>query len=217
VFVAKAQLLAASWASDEPAANVTALIHWLGATPSTRCSQARSGVVIVLATVAAEAFRLTREPCPLPFSNRCVGTASRIRNFVMLMRSEYSNGNADLDRFAVALNVSRCRLSHLVNERTGYGVTEHRAIWRILGAVLLLTQSYSIKQIAHRLGYRGTPELDRQFHRWTRMTPGEYRNALTMARADRAISYGIESLLKLATLQCALGVGRDVQLTHFRG
>ena len=77
------------------------------------------------------------------------------------------------------LALSACRLTQLLRAETGstFGAHLHRR--RIAQACVLLGQpGLSVKEIAGRVGYDTTTQLDRQFKRYTSMRPTAYRRSL---------------------------------------
>lgn len=84
---------------------------------------------------------------------------------------------------AKQLAVSDCRLTHLLKESTGATFGAHLHARRVAEARgLLVESSLSVKEIAGRVGYSTTTQLDRHFKRRVRMLPSEYRASARAAR-----------------------------------
>lgn len=74
------------------------------------------------------------------------------------------------------LAVSDCRLTQLLKDATGRSFLAHVHARRVAHARVLLAEStLSIKEIAARVGYSTTTQLDRHFKKAVRRLPSEYR------------------------------------------
>ncbi len=74
--------------------------------------------------------------------------------------------------------VSACRLTQMLKQATGETFGAHVHIRRIAAArVLLAESSLSVKEIAGRVGYSTTTQLDRHFKRIMKGLPSKYRAA----------------------------------------
>jgi AraC-like DNA-binding protein len=74
--------------------------------------------------------------------------------------------------------LSDCRLTQLLKAVTGRSFGAHLHHRRIAAARTLLTDSaLSIKEVASRVGYQSTTQLDRHFKRITHSLPSAYRAA----------------------------------------
>lgn len=94
-------------------------------------------------------------------------------------------GDPTLRLRAVArqLAVSDCRLTHLLKEATGWTFGAHLHARRVSEARRLLADStLSVKEIAARVGYSTTTQLDRHFGKTVKVMPSEYRRMVRAAR-----------------------------------
>ncbi len=83
------------------------------------------------------------------------------------------------------LAVSDCRLTYLLRHSTGATFGAHVHARRVAEARGLLVEStLSVKEIAGRVGYSTTTQLDRHFKRVVRMLPSEYRSVARAARRE---------------------------------
>ena len=90
---------------------------------------------------------------------------------------------------ASELGVSACRLTQLLKAETGHTFGAHVQTRRIAQACVLLSESeLSIKEIAYRVGYQSTTQLDRQFKQHTSLLPSAYRRARATPRRPRFIA-----------------------------
>lgn len=94
-----------------------------------------------------------------------------------------------LRELASELGVSACRLTQLLKAETGFTFGAHVQTRRIARACVLLSESeLSIKEIAYRVGYQSTTQLDRQFKQHTSLLPSAYRRARATPRRPRFIA-----------------------------
>lgn len=81
-----------------------------------------------------------------------------------------------LRRLAADVALSDCRLTQLVKMATGRSFGSHLHARRVAEArELLASSSLSVKEIAARVGYSATTQLDRHFKRVMRTSPSMYR------------------------------------------
>ena len=104
-----------------------------------------------------------------------------------IVAQDYKNPELDLTHIAQRVGLSRCHLSHLLRSGTGHPLPIHLNGFRVSTAVLLLRGDTAVKSIAFDVGYRGTGELDRQFSRWWRMSPMQFRRVLPEAARIRSM------------------------------
>jgi len=77
------------------------------------------------------------------------------------------------------LGVSRSHLSRTLRDVSGYGFPAHLSGLRVLTAVTRLEMSdASLRDLAVECGYHHTGELDRDFSKWVRTAPGQFRALL---------------------------------------
>jgi AraC-like DNA-binding protein len=83
-------------------------------------------------------------------------------------------GYADIRRVAVALGTSvRTLQRRLRSEGATFAAVVRRT--RCAEAIALLHESGRVGDVARRLGYSDTAHFTRAFHRWTGLTPREFR------------------------------------------
>jgi AraC-like DNA-binding protein len=92
--------------------------------------------------------------------------------------SHFANPRFGLRVVAGRVALSDCRLTQLLKSATGRSFGAHLHHRRIAAARTLLTDSaLSIKEVASRVGYQSTTQLDRQFKKITHSLPSAYRTA----------------------------------------
>jgi YesN/AraC family two-component response regulator len=94
-----------------------------------------------------------------------------------LLADQYTDPTVTLRGIARAVNLSPWHLTRLLKQTTGAGfhATLHRL--RVTLVAELLTKSHlSVKEIADRVGYSNTRQLERHFMRIHAQTPTAYRN-----------------------------------------
>ena len=90
--------------------------------------------------------------------------------------------NLTLESVAARFFVSKCYLSRIFKEVTGFTVSEYIHVNRIKQAQNLLAKSsLNITQISERLGYDTITYFERTFKKFTGMSPLRYRKNLSLA------------------------------------
>lgn len=108
----------------------------------------------------------------------------RVARALSEISQRFAEPTLRLRSVARQLAVSDCRLTHLLKESTGATFGAHLHARRVAEARgLLVESSLSVKEIAGRVGYSTTTQLDRHFKRTVRMLPSEYRATARAARA----------------------------------
>ena len=103
---------------------------------------------------------------------------ARLRRAFTFIRRGYRSRELSLQRTANVAGVSSWHLTRLLRKATGATFTAHVRLARVEAAGrLLLSTSLSIKEIASRLGYADSSELDHDFHRVRDVSPTAYRRA----------------------------------------
>lgn len=106
----------------------------------------------------------------------------RVSGALTAIESRYADPRFRLHRLARDLGVSPTHLTQLLKRDTGHTFGGHLHLRRIAEAQRLLSQSgLSIKEIAARVGYMSSSQLDRHFKRRVRCAPSVFR-----ARVSRA-------------------------------
>ena len=102
----------------------------------------------------------------------------RVEAALRHIERRYAETDIRLAAIAREIGVSASRLTTLLKEQTGFTFEAHIHSRRVQEAQRLLRSTkLSIKEIARRIGYRRTSELDRHFRRAVGTTPCEYRAA----------------------------------------
>jgi len=103
-----------------------------------------------------------------------VGRTRVIQGLAMMV--DAVGDGPSLQMVAEHVGVSGSHLSRIIAKETGYGFDTHLHGIRVLRATLLLRDSLSsMKQVADATGYRNLTTFDRQFRRWLKMSPTEFR------------------------------------------
>jgi len=102
-------------------------------------------------------------------------TDRRVNEVLRIIHTEYADRALTLGSTAPRLRISRFFLTRLVKRETGHTFTYHLHRRRTYEAEqLLLTSSLSIKEIAARVGYASTYDLDRHFTLFYQTTPSVF-------------------------------------------
>lgn len=179
-FVQRCQVLTGNWASQDILANTAALWRCLSSVPPPLCELERSVIARAICVVAEGALSRTREG---PTSNSSLPQATRsARSSAILavqsVRWRHNLEGVSLAHIVNSMGGSYWHVSHLIKEHTGLRFSDHLAGWRLLSAVGILEKTdLSVKEVAAALGYSGTASFDRQFKRWIRMSPTQFRAA----------------------------------------
>lgn len=180
-FIQSSQCIAGWWTAwSDPCGMVPSVWELFRRVP--HCCGRERGVVVFVVSLLAE--RLTGA---VGSAARTVHTRDHCARALAIVAAEYSNQDLDLAHLARRVGLSRCHLSHLMRSGTGHPLPVHVNGFRIARAALLLSQDIPVKSIAFDVGYRCTGELDRQFARWWRMSPIEFRRVLPEASRLRRI------------------------------
>jgi AraC-like DNA-binding protein len=103
-------------------------------------------------------------------------TDARVAQTLSDIDRHFTDPRFGLGAAARRVALSDCRLTQLLKITTGRTFGSHLHHRRIAEARTLLHQSaLSIKEIATRVGYQSTTQLDRHFKRITRSLPSAYR------------------------------------------
>jgi AraC-like DNA-binding protein len=105
-------------------------------------------------------------------------TDARVERALSEIDQQFMNPRFGLRAAARSVALSDCRLTQLLKATTGRTFGAHLHHRRIAEARTLLNGSaLSIKEIASRVGYQSTTQLDRHFKKITRHRPSAYRAA----------------------------------------
>jgi len=127
-------------------------------------------------------------PCPSSASADPPATARvsdrRAARLLAEIEANYANPSLKLTTVARQLAVSPSHLTHILRAATGRTFGGHLHAMRVAEARRLLVDStLSVKEIASRVGYSTTTQLDRHFRKIVRRPPSVYRAALRQVRA----------------------------------
>jgi len=99
----------------------------------------------------------------------------RVKNFV----KKNWDKKTGLEDAAKVACLSPKYLSRIFKEQAGIGFNEYKLKIKVSEAKKLLEKSgFNVNQISDRLGYENTESFIRQFKKFTRKTPTEYRNKI---------------------------------------
>ena len=172
-FVQRAQIATGAWLPGPSRNPVVGAFRVLRELPDLQTDRDRAVVASVLVRFGE---RLHAPPArgPWPCHRRTDPVGYLVR-----MASE---PELTLQDAAAGFAWSKWHLCRVVRTRTGLTFTDVLHVGRVYLAILALVNSTdSVKQIAARVGYRSTGELDRQFARWVHMSPTQMRRALDAA------------------------------------
>lgn len=109
----------------------------------------------------------------------------RVAHALAEIARRFAEPTLRLRSVARQLAVSDCRLTHLLKQSTGETFGAHVHARRVAEARGLLVEStLSVKEIAGRVGYSTTTQLDRHFKRTMKMLPSEYRSVARAAQRE---------------------------------
>lgn len=98
----------------------------------------------------------------------------------------HSNDCSSLDALAKRFFVSKCYLSRIFKEVTGFTVNEYINIHRIQKAQeLLINSKYNITEISELLGYESITYFEKVFKKYTETTPLKYRKKHSIRNLKR--------------------------------
>lgn len=166
-FIRNVQLTAGLWMGS-PAGTVqtVAACNLLMSLPVLLTDRERAVTVVVLSRLSGHVFTDTRTG---PHSPRD-GVTFLLRHF---------HETLSLQSVATAIGCSKWHLSRCVKHRTGLTFLELLHAVRVLAAIWALTSlPDSVKEVAHRVGYSSTGDLDRHFRAVTRISPTAFRKLL---------------------------------------
>jgi AraC-like DNA-binding protein len=167
----------------------------LGASLHTHAEVARRLALLTVTSVASERWRhhwmlaidsaCTALTCVSnPVRERESAIDQRVTRVLGRVSDRYAESSTTLNGAARDESVSACRLAHLMKQHTGATFQQHLHRRRIAEARRLLeTTALSVKEVAARVGYSSTTQLDRRFRTAAGTTPRRYREAMRSAGA----------------------------------
>ncbi len=103
----------------------------------------------------------------------------KIQEITLYINENYTEVKS-LDDLAKYFYISKCYLSRIFKETTGFTVNEYINIYKVKKAQSLLAHSdYNITQIANLLGYSNIMYFEKAFKKYTEMTPLKYRKKMS--------------------------------------
>lgn len=180
-YVQACQVAVLTCADEDYVAQVVSIWSCLAAFPKRAGEADRLAASMAVCRIAKGFFaadrRLCRPDCPGATVRR--GHVNRLLRFV---REQFANPDLTLGFAAKNLGLSIAFLSRALSAETarahGSAFRSHLNGIRVLAAVERLRDSVPVRDIAMAVGYTSTGELDRQFARWFRLTPREFRSLL---------------------------------------
>jgi len=107
---------------------------------------------------------------------------SRVTRALTEIDRRYADSQLKLQKLARQLAVSPSHLTQLLKAATGRTFGAHLHARRIAEArTLLVDSTLSVKEVASRVGYATTTQLDRHFKKGVRRLPSEYRAPMRQA------------------------------------
>jgi AraC family transcriptional regulator, transcriptional activator of pobA len=98
--------------------------------------------------------------------------------FRKVMESEQNDKKIQVLHFAEKLNIHPNYLNSVIKSKTGKTVTEWISERTIsVAKSLLMSSSYSSKEIAYKLGFSEPTHFSRFFKKQTHVSPGAYRKS----------------------------------------
>lgn len=96
---------------------------------------------------------------------------------------EHCRERVTLDEVAEVVHLSPSRVRHVFRDVSGVGFKEYATRVRLAEAKrLLLASDCSVAEVAHSVGYTNVHQFYNVFHRYSSLSPAEYRRYYTPAR-----------------------------------
>lgn len=117
----------------------------------------------------------------------------RVVHALRIIESEHALPDLDLARVSAHVGITKSHLCRLFGREVGIGVPDYICKVRTQAAERLLTDTVlSIKEIAARVGFAYTSQLDRAFKSLYGCTPREYRRDLPNKPCDHKRNGGLQ-------------------------
>ena len=181
-FAQVAQTLALAWLDHDSSTRLPRVWAVIRHVPRDLPDEDRVVVALVIRAVA-ERF-CGSIPFAVPIDTRLrwhrAADVNVVRALEIALR-RFGDPTLRLATIARQMHLSSSYLSGLVSTVTGYGMTTHLRLIRLLHAADRLGGTpLTIKEISADCGYASTSELDTEFRKWFAMTPGEFRHWTTL-------------------------------------
>ncbi len=180
-FAQQAQTLALAWLDHDPSTRLPSVWAVIRHIPRGLPDEDRVVVALVIRAVAGRFCGSI--PFAVPIDTRLrwhrAPDVNVVRALEIALR-RFGDPTLRLATIARQMHLSSSYLSGLVSRVTGYGMTTHLRLIRLLHATDRLAGTpLTIKEVAAACGYASTSELDTEFRTWFGMTPGEFRHWTT--------------------------------------
>lgn len=111
-----------------------------------------------------------------------------LRQALKLIEANYRNPRLTVGEIARSAGYSKYHFSRLFREETGMAPHKYIQMYRIRRALELMTSSsLSVKQVAMESGFNGCAYFCKEFRRWTKRTPTDFRRMGPLLRLDEVI------------------------------
>lgn len=186
-FVQECQVAILACSTEDYMSQVVALWNCLDSFPLVRTPQDQRAAAIAVSRVADGFWSPSRRN---DYNKLRPARASRRRKHVndvlQIAHKRYSEVHLTLALLARELHLSHEFLSRALSAETGHTLKglfrRHLNGIRLMAAIRLLkSEDLSCTDIARRVGYSRPGELDRQFDRWFKLTPSQFRRILREA------------------------------------
>lgn len=180
-FVERGQVVLGCWHLEGALRAASATCSYLSSVPAPADLQAASTISTSVAKTAAAVLRAARPLGEMPgcSAGSRRSSSTHVCAFLCALLQEFRSPSTNVSTLATSVGVTRGRLSHLVRQMTGFSPHVHLSVWRLLDAVVRLTDEQTlIKVVAVESGFSGTSELDHQFSRWMHLPPTRFREVL---------------------------------------
>lgn len=135
--------------------------------------------------LVANGFFAFAEKCVSPDYTRGASRRANVNAILRLAQQRYADPDLTLGQLARDLQVAQEHLSRALASETRRSFRTafrtHLNGIRLLAAIVKLQAGRTppIRRIAADVGYPNSKELDRQFHRWFRISPRRFRGLIT--------------------------------------
>jgi AraC-like DNA-binding protein len=193
-FVQQSQVAVGVCAEEDYVAQVSALWTCLAAFPRGAVEADLVAATIAVCRIATGFFVVgDHRNSPKRSHGDRNSRRTSVNNVLCLAREQYFCADLTLGGLAKHLGLSGAYLSRALAAETGHPFRTHLNGIRLLAAVARLPRGLApLSAIATQVGYPRTGELDRQFHRWFRLSPRQFRTLLGALPRDRLLGPAIE-------------------------
>ncbi|RUS43304.1 helix-turn-helix transcriptional regulator [Cohnella sp. AR92] len=129
-----------------------------------------------------------KAPRPIPMSDEKRQNASLFETELAHAIEERlrNDNNGKIEEIAASLGISRGRCTHIFTKVYGQSPRQYRSNLVLNQAKHLLVHStYSMEELAERLGFQSASHFSRQFRRWTGMPPSAFRPKFVLSPSNK--------------------------------